>query len=78
MVKPKKNFTKYAHVTGDFAYISRLFTRNIQHDAKESRSCRKKYHATLADKLSDIDQLAEAKKSLRAPNLQVRSKQRIK
>ena len=71
MVKRNNKFTKNACVTGRFADISRLFTRDTQHDAKESRSHRKKYFGALAEKLSDIDDIAKAKKSLRAPDLQV-------
>ena len=75
MVNPKNKFTKYERVTGGFADISGFFTRDTQHDAKESRSRRKKCRAALADELADIDQLAEAKKSLRDTDLQVYSKQ---
>ena len=71
MVNPKKNFTKDARVSG-------FFTRDTQHDTKESRSRRKKSCAALADELADIDQLDEANKSLRAPDLRVRSTQRRK
>ena len=78
MVNTKKNFTKDARVTGKFANISGLFTRDTQHDAKETFSCRKKYCATLSEKLAGIDQLAKAKKYLRAPDLRVRSEQRRK
>ena len=64
MVNPKKNFTKDARVSG-------FFTRDTQHDTKESRSHRKKYRAALTDELADIDKLAKAKKSLRAPDLRM-------
>ena len=62
MVNPKKNFTKDARVSG-------FFTRDTQHDTKESRSRRKKYCAALADELANIDQLTKANKYLRAPNM---------
>ena len=78
MVNPKKNFTKDVCVTGGFDDINGFFNRDTQHDTKESRSRRKKSCAALADELADIDQLDEANKSLRAPDLRVRSTQRRK
>ena len=74
MVKPKKKFTEDARVTSGFADISGFFARDTQHDAKETFSRKKKYCATLSEKLAGIDQLAKAKKYLRAPDLRVRSK----
>ena len=58
--------------------ISGFFTRDTQHDAKESCSHRKKSRAALAEKLDETDQLSEANKSLRAPDMRVHSKQRRK
>ena len=78
MVKPKNNFTKDTRVTGGFSDISGFFTRDTQHDAKESRSRRKKNRAALAEELANIDHLDKANKYLCAPDLRVRSKQRRK
>ena len=78
MVNPKKNFTKDARVTGRFDDISGFFNRYTQYYEKENISRREKSRAALADELTDIYQLAEAKKYLRALDLRVRSKQRRK